>query len=74
MTNINAIKIFLKDTQDQNDPPPPTPLPDDWSLKPKKLDEIFLEDPDKRIDSSRADFWICVNMLLSVRKNQTHTA
>lgn len=52
MTNINAIKIFLKDTQDQNDPP----LPDDWSLKPKKLDEIFLEDPDKRIDSSRADF------------------
>lgn len=56
MTNINAIKIFLKDTQDQNDPAPPTPTPDDWSLKPKKLDEIFLEDPDKRIDSSRADF------------------
>lgn len=69
MTNINAIKIFLKDTQDQNDTPPP----DDWSLKPKKFNEIFLQDPDKRIDGSCADFWICVNMFLSVRKNQTHT-
>lgn len=52
MTNINAIKIFLKDTQDQNDTPPP----DDWSLKPKKFNEIFLQDPDKRIDGSCADF------------------